>query len=131
MVGSEHDEAIAELARLFQEHYDLRLPKFGSLKTDVEESDIDLFEEDAYLVGLASSFLGRRRRGTGRMKVDAILIDPTIDERLERAKLASDKDREILEQFKHYRESMLNLARALERATGVSVKFKGRERLVS
>lgn len=124
MVRSGHEEAIAELARLFQEHYDLRLPKFGSLKTDVEEADIDLFEEDSYLVGLASSFLGRRRLGHGRMKVDVIVINHTIDERLERAKLASEQDREILDQFKKYRESMLNLAHALGRATGVPVQFK-------
>ena len=127
MVVSKHQDAALELARLFEEHCNLRLPKFGRQVRGLHGADVDLFEEDAYLVGLADSFLGRRLRGTGRMKVETILLDPTIDDRLQCQKLRLEKDRETLEQFKRYRESMVCLAHALGRATGVPVQFRDAE----
>ncbi|MBI4498667.1 MAG: hypothetical protein HY689_12300 [Chloroflexi bacterium] len=117
-------DAVRELADRYEEFRCLRAPAYRDVARRLQDTIIDLFQEAAYVVGLADTFLGKRRLGHGRMKVDEILLDPTIDERLQCARPASDKDREILEQFKKYRESMLNLARALERATGVPIHSK-------
>lgn len=117
-------DAVQELADSYEEFLCLHAPAYRDVARRYQDTIVDLFSEDSYLAGLVSSFLGKRRLGHGPMKVEVILIDPTIDERLERARPVSEKQREILDHFKHYRKKMLGLAHALGRATGVPVQFK-------
>jgi len=51
-------------------------------------------------------------------------IDQTIDDRLERACLNPYADQTVLQRFLKYRGKMLELAKALERASGTPIRFK-------
>ncbi len=118
MSGRTH-AARNELARLFEEYKSLPMPKAGYAIAELQDADVDLSEEDSYLAGLVMTYIN-----SGHIDVRSITIDPTIDERLGRAKLASGIDRITLQAFADYRERMLELAHALERATGVPIQAR-------
>ncbi len=121
MSGRTHD-ARNELARLFEEYRSLPMPKAGYAIAELQDADVDLSEEDSYLAGLVMTYIN-----SGHIDVRSITIDPTdptIDKRLEGAKLASKTDPMTLQAFADYRERMLELAHALERATGVPIQAR-------
>ncbi len=118
MSGRTHD-ARNELARLFEAYRSLPMPKAGYAIAELQDADVDLSEEDSYLAGLVMTYIN-----SGHIDVRSITIDPTIDKRLEGAKLASKTDPMTLQAFADYRERMLELAHALERATGVPIQAR-------
>jgi len=114
------DNSKDQLVRLFSEYKTLKIPRGGITAVGLSELDVDLFEEDSYLAGLVDTYLRR-----GRLDLYAIQIDRTIDERLERAaRLASGVDERYIRALNDYRSKMLELAYALECASGVSVRTR-------
>ncbi len=103
-------DARSLLARLVRELEGRRIPRPKSL-AELQLADVDLFEEDAYLAGLAHRFLLE-----GAIDVDEIAIDHTIDQRLHAA-LDSSSDRSLRDLL-DYRERLNLLARALSQASG-------------
>ena len=102
-----------KLTRCFREYMDLEVPRSGGT-VDLREADVDLFAEDAYLVGIATSFLER-----GRVTVDEIWLDPTVDLRLREAMAQDQASRDVITRFIEYRRKMRELAEFLSQATGL------------
>lgn len=97
------DELLGELKRAMDEHRRLGVPKAGTC--DLHDADVDLFEEDAYIFGLADAAL------TGRQTSEkSIRLDKSIDERLTAALKRAEPTIAIAERFKVYRASVIRLA---------------------
>lgn len=113
-----------ELRALYRQVYDYRPPRLGDLVDVVDDLDfevgdsdfdVDLYLEEADVVGLADAFL------TGRPPdEDAILLDPSIDERLATVARALPGDPAIAE-FAAYRAMARELATALSSVSGMPI----------
>jgi hypothetical protein len=109
--------AAADLRRLFERYKSRPFPRVGRALNPCDEVDVDLAEEDSYLAGLVETFLR-----SGRIDVKEIVLDQTLDERVERASTDLGTDGEALRTLKDYRDEMWHLARALGGASGVPVR---------
>lgn len=116
-MGREDEAGRRELRALYQQLRDYRHPLIGHLADVVGDFDfdVDLYYEEAEVAGLASTFL----QG-GPADQDAILLDPSIDERLAAAARALPGDPDIAE-FAAYRAMVRGLAVALSRVSGMPI----------
>jgi hypothetical protein len=86
----------------------------------MEDADIDLFEEDAYLAGIAENL-----HRTGSTSVEEIRIDRSIDRRLSSAKAESSGAANAKRSLLAYRSAMLDLAGAMSRAARLPLRDAG------
>ena len=120
MFPMDHDKAIKELESLFAEYRVSPIPKGGGQVVELDDADIDLYEEDGYLAGLVSTYLT-----TGKVSVQEIQLNGTIDARIEKARMTSPHT-ETIDEFLTYRKRMFELATALNRISGVPLRIEGR-----
>lgn len=106
------------LAELYRDYRELALPRSGALAS-LEDADIDLYEEDAYLAGLVATALG-----SSRLPQAQIWTDASIDARLARARAGSPEEAAVIAGLKRYRRAMAALGEELSRATGVPRRDK-------
>lgn len=113
-----HDELLTDLRSWFEELKHRSLPRAGEA-INLESADVDLFEEDGYLAGLVDSFLTRRV-----LPVARIVLDESIDQRLENARVTTLEGSRTVSEFLEYRKGMHALAEKLSRASGVPLLRK-------
>jgi hypothetical protein len=89
-------------------------PKLRDHQPELRDLVADLTYEDSYIAGIASTYAAR-----GRVPVEQIVLNDSIDQRLENAVPASDENCEQLEAIKSYRARMLEVAQQMSRASGV------------
>lgn len=106
------------LASLLEELHRSRSPRLHGT-VDAADADVDLFEEEAYLVGLADRLLA-----TGQLGATSLEIDASIDRRLAVAKPTNPRARRLLKDMLSYRARVLDLATALAQAAGVPLARK-------
>jgi hypothetical protein len=107
-----------KLSRCYRQFYVLRYPKDFHKLDLPDDTEVDFWEEDAYLAGLASSFL---KRGT-LTKVSDIRLRKSIDRILDEVKAESPSAKEALKKIKAYRAKMIELAKLLSHASGLPIR---------
>ena len=117
----------SEIRRQLEQHYrthkEAPVPR-GVPRTLIGDVDIDLYEEDSYLAGLTETFLKK-----GRLAIDAIDIDKSIDARLANAVAQSKNSPNELNRFIRYRSRMRRLAELLGQASGIPVTYRNKSEL--
>jgi hypothetical protein len=106
-----------KLSRSYRQFYALRLPKELHKLDLPADMDVDFYEEDAYLAGLASSFL---KRGT-LTQVSEIRLRKSIDRSIDEVKAETPSAKEALKKIKAYRAKMIELAELVSRASGIPI----------
>lgn len=114
------DKIPENLRILFIEFKRLPFPRMEGGDILLNDADIDLFEEDSYLAGLVDSFLA-----TGHIESKEIIIDSSIDERIDQAVISYEKHKDAFNYFREYRKKMLELAKMLSEASGVLIHTGG------
>jgi len=121
-MGHNNDEAkdvpFETLAQLFQEYKSLPLPRTNG-KFDPQEANVDLYIADSYIAGLVDTFLCCKK-----ISQRSIVLDSSIDSRLDNYFPASPEEVAIIAAFKAYRTKMVELALALSQISGVPVEWK-------
>ena len=107
---TEHEELVA-----------LRVPRLGVLVDRIDDDfDVDLYYEESEVEGLADAFLAGRELGQL-----AIILDPTIDDRISAAARMLPGDPTIAA-FQIYRELVRRVAVSLSRAADVPIVERSR-----
>lgn len=112
------DSARHELEKKFTEFRSIAAPRIGAV-VEVEDADVDLFEEESFVAGLVDRFL--KTGSVGPYK--AVELESSIDERLRRALKRQPDAGHPIRVLQEYRQHLVSLAEALGRATGISVKW--------
>lgn len=102
----------ARVAAAYREYRALTMPKIHN-HVELWEADVDLAEEDGYLAGLVDTYLT-----LGSLGVASIVLDGTIDDRLQQARSYATAQ-ESLARLERYRSAMFDLAETLSEAAGV------------
>lgn len=132
---------IRRLAQEWREYRDRTLPHSIEGTGIDEDTHLSLYEQDGYLAGLTTSFLGihpspstlaqaardedriralvRGARAPRPLARHAIHLDRRVDVALAQAIPTSDEGRILLQQWADYRQGMLRMAEALSRAANV------------
>jgi len=121
-MGHDDDETKAvtleTLSQLFQEYKSLPLPRTRG-KFDPQEADVDLYIADGYIAGLVDTFLCSKKISQG-----SIILDSSIDSRLDNYFPVSPEEVATITDFTAYRRKMVELALALSQISGVPVEWK-------
>jgi hypothetical protein len=104
------------LSTLSQAYADLRSMRFptGGAAAEIEEADVDLAEEAAFLAGLVETYLT-----TGRTGQPTLTLSRSIDHRLSRG--LDGPDAVAAAAFVEYRRRMVKVAELLCRTAGVTL----------
>jgi len=108
--------AVKRLRLAFDNYKRLRRPRTAKA-LDLDEAEVDLFEEEAYLVGLVDTFLHR-----GEIPSRGIALDGTIDKRLASGRRTTPQEEQMWREWMHYRKAMIDLALALATASGAQLR---------
>ncbi len=108
----DHVRALDRLEQAYKRLMALRLPKNCAAFREAD-ADVDLYEEDSHLAGLAQSYLSGRP-----LVIDPIVMNRAIDTAIEQAGAHSGCEESVRE-LREYRAAMLDLATALSEAAGL------------
>lgn len=113
----QNSDVLDTLRRKHAELVALRLPRLGSLGVQLQDDfDVDLYYDDEELQGLAEAVLEHRP-----LPQPAIVLDPTIDERITAAAARLPNDPTI-EAFQQYRDLVLRVAELLSQAAEIPIE---------
>lgn len=142
MMQADHIQILFDEWREYRER---RLPRSIEGTGIDGDAQISLYEEDGYLAGLVTSFLGihpmpstlaHASRDEARIEAivrgdlkprpfshDAIRLNRSIDTAIEKAAPTSSTGRDLLRQWVEYQHGMLRLASALSIASQVPIAY--------
>lgn len=106
-----------KLSQTFIRYMSLPSPRGGKfIGNDV---DVDLYQEDYYILGLVDTFME-----SGSMERESIVLHSSIDRILRDYDAVSESENTIVSKFVSYRRHMVELAQALSLASNTPIEWK-------